>query len=145
MALPEVEELSHFRFHVPVFKVRGRTFLGMGADEQTAVFCIDEQDADRAAAADPTTCEAVRRRDARERAFSACRCSSGALPTSALSVSSRTPGVRRRRNSWLPSATGAPQRHRRSLVSGDPSSGGGQASSGGQAPLTASERGRRRA
>lgn len=68
MALPEVEELSHFRFHVPVFKVRGRTFLGMGADEQTAVFCIDEQDADRAAASDPTTCEAVRRRDARERA-----------------------------------------------------------------------------
>jgi hypothetical protein len=28
MALPEVEETSHFRFHVPVFKIRGRTFLG---------------------------------------------------------------------------------------------------------------------
>lgn len=66
MALPEVEELSHFRFHVPVFKVRGRTFLGMGADEQTAVFCISEQEADTAAAADPATCEAVRRRDARK-------------------------------------------------------------------------------
>src|SRR5216683_3486830 len=29
IALPEVEETSHFRFHVPAFKVRGRTFLGM--------------------------------------------------------------------------------------------------------------------
>jgi hypothetical protein len=66
MALPEVEELSHFRFHVPVFKVRGRTFLGMGADEQKVVFCISEQDADRAAAADPDACEAVRRADARK-------------------------------------------------------------------------------
>lgn len=65
MALPEVEETSHFRFHVPVFKVRGRTFLGMGAEETTAVFCISEQQADRAAAADPGVCEAVRRRDAR--------------------------------------------------------------------------------
>lgn len=66
IALPEVEEFSHFRFHVPVFKVRGRTFLGMGADEQTAVFCISEQDADTAAATDPATCEAVRHRDARK-------------------------------------------------------------------------------
>ncbi len=65
MALAEVEEFSHFRFHVPVFKVRGRTFLGMGADQQTVVFCISEQEADTAAAADPATCEAVRRRDAR--------------------------------------------------------------------------------
>lgn len=32
MALPEVEETSHFRFHVPVFKIRGRTFLGLGKD-----------------------------------------------------------------------------------------------------------------
>ncbi len=64
MALPEVEELSHFRFHVPVYKVRGRTFLGIGAGEQTAVFCVSEQAADTAAAADPATCEAVRRRDA---------------------------------------------------------------------------------
>ena len=30
MALPEVEETSHF--HVPVFKIRGRTFLGLGKD-----------------------------------------------------------------------------------------------------------------
>ena len=65
MALPEVEETSHFRFHVPVYKVRGRTFLGMGKDEATAVFCISEQDANDAAAADPPSCKAVRRRDAR--------------------------------------------------------------------------------
>jgi hypothetical protein len=29
MAWPEVEETSHFRFRSPVFKVRGRTFLGL--------------------------------------------------------------------------------------------------------------------
>jgi hypothetical protein len=48
MELPEVEETSHFRFGVPVFKIRGRTFLGMGKDETTAVFCIGEQQADQA-------------------------------------------------------------------------------------------------
>jgi hypothetical protein len=63
--LPEVEEISHFRFKVPVFKVRGRTFCGMGKDEQTAVFCISEEQANAAALADPATCEAVRRMDAR--------------------------------------------------------------------------------
>jgi hypothetical protein len=41
------------------------TFLGMGKDETTAVFCVSERAADEAAAADPATCEAVRRRDAR--------------------------------------------------------------------------------
>jgi hypothetical protein len=65
MALPEVEESSHFRFHVPVYKVRGRTFLGIGAEEQSAVFCISEPDANKAAAANPTSCEAVRRQDAK--------------------------------------------------------------------------------
>ena len=64
-ALPEVEETSHFRFHAPVFKVRGRTFLGLGQDETTAVFCIGEQQANDAAAADPAACAAVRRQDAR--------------------------------------------------------------------------------
>jgi hypothetical protein len=49
MALPEVEETSHFRFHVPVFKIRGRTFLGLGQDQTTAVFCVSEQEADQAA------------------------------------------------------------------------------------------------
>ena len=64
-ALPEVEETSHFRFHVPVWKVRGKTFLGMGRGETTAVFCISEPEADEAAAADPATYAAVRRQDAR--------------------------------------------------------------------------------
>jgi hypothetical protein len=63
--LPEVEETSHFRFHVPVFKVRGRTFCGFGKDETTAVFCISEQQANTAALADPATYEVVRRRDAK--------------------------------------------------------------------------------
>ena len=65
MALPEVEETSHFRFHVPIWKVRGKTFLGMGRDETTVVFCISEHEADEAAAADPAACAAVRRQDAR--------------------------------------------------------------------------------
>jgi hypothetical protein len=64
MALPEVEETSHFRFRVPVWKVRGQTFLGMGNDETTAVFCVSEQEAEDAA--DPATYAAVRRRDARK-------------------------------------------------------------------------------
>jgi hypothetical protein len=64
-ALPEVEETSHFRFRAPVFKVRGRTFLGLGQGETTAVFCISEQQANDAAAADPAACAAVRRQDAR--------------------------------------------------------------------------------
>lgn len=64
-ALPEVEETSHFRFHVPVWKVRDRTFLGMGKGETTAVFCVSEQEANDAAAADPATYEAVRRQDVR--------------------------------------------------------------------------------
>ncbi|MDR0345276.1 MAG: hypothetical protein LBI49_19625 [Nocardiopsaceae bacterium] len=65
MALPEVEEISHHLFHVPLWKVRGRTFLGMGRDETTAVFCISEQEANEAAAADPAVYAAVRRQDAR--------------------------------------------------------------------------------
>jgi hypothetical protein len=64
-ALPEVEETGHFRSRVPVFKVRGRTFCGLGKDEATAVFCISEQQADIAARAEPAVCEAVRRQDAR--------------------------------------------------------------------------------
>jgi hypothetical protein len=65
MALPEVEETSHFRFHVPLWKVRGKTFLGMGKNERTAVFCISEQEANEVAAASPATYAAVRRQDAR--------------------------------------------------------------------------------
>jgi hypothetical protein len=64
-ALPEVEETSHGRFRVPVFKVRGRTFVGMGRDETTAVFCLSEPRATDEAAADPATRTAERRKDAR--------------------------------------------------------------------------------
>ena len=79
MALPEVEETSHFRFHVPIWKVRGRTFLGMGRDETTAVFCVSEQETDDAAAADPATCAAVRRQDAR-RSFLGLQVDLGNVP-----------------------------------------------------------------
>jgi hypothetical protein len=64
-ALPEVTEKQHFRFKVPLWQVRGRTFLGMGRDETTAVFCISEESANAAAAADPEHAAAVRRMDAR--------------------------------------------------------------------------------
>lgn len=64
-ALPEVTETQHHLFKVPKWQVRGRTFLGMGRDEATAVFCITEESANRAAAADPEHAAAVRRRDAR--------------------------------------------------------------------------------
>lgn len=65
MALPEVEETSHFRFRVPIWKVRGKTFVGMTKDEMAAVFCISEQEADQASAADPATYAALRRQDTR--------------------------------------------------------------------------------
>lgn len=64
-ALPEVEETSHFLFHVPLVKVPGKTFVGMGREEMKAVFCVSEQQARSAAAADPATYKAVRRTDAR--------------------------------------------------------------------------------
>jgi hypothetical protein len=48
-AFPEVSEKQHVRFKVPLWQVRGRTFLGMGRDETTAVFCISEESADAAA------------------------------------------------------------------------------------------------
>lgn len=65
MLLPEVTEKQHHLFKVPLWQVRGRTFLGMGRDQTTAVFCIDEQVANSAANADPTHASAVRRSDAR--------------------------------------------------------------------------------
>jgi hypothetical protein len=65
IALPEVTEKQHFLFKVPVWQVRGRTFLGMGRDETTAVFCITEESAAAAAAADPGHAASVRRTDAR--------------------------------------------------------------------------------
>jgi hypothetical protein len=79
MALPEVEETSHFRFHIPVFKIRGRTFLGLGKDQTTAVLRISEQEANQAAAADPGSCQAVRRGDAR-RSFLGLQVELGRVP-----------------------------------------------------------------
>ena len=64
-ALPEVTEKQHHLFKVPQWQVRGRTFLGMGRDESTAVFCITEPSANAVAAADPSHAAAVRRQDAR--------------------------------------------------------------------------------
>ncbi|HEY2506320.1 MAG TPA: MmcQ/YjbR family DNA-binding protein [Streptosporangiaceae bacterium] len=64
-ALPEVTEKQHFLFKVPQWQVRGRTFAGMGRDETTAVFCITEESATAAAAANPEHVAAVRRQDAR--------------------------------------------------------------------------------
>ena len=49
--------------------MRGKTFVGMGRDETTAVFCITKESADAAAAADPGHAAAVHRMDAR-RSFS---------------------------------------------------------------------------
>lgn len=65
MILPEVTEKSHVRFKVPVFQVSGKTFAGMGRHEGTAIFCIAEDAADAAGAANPDRYESVRRGDAR--------------------------------------------------------------------------------
>jgi hypothetical protein len=67
-ALPEVTERQHFRFKVPLWQVRGRTFLGMGRDETTAVFCISEESANAVAEAHPEHAAAVRRSNA-QRSF----------------------------------------------------------------------------
>jgi hypothetical protein len=48
-----------------LWQVRGKTFLGMGRDETTAVFCVTEKSAGQHAAADPNHTAAVRRIDAR--------------------------------------------------------------------------------
>jgi hypothetical protein len=64
-ALPEVEETGHFRFRVPLFKVRGKTFAGMGKDETTVVFCVTEQEAASVTAAAPAGCASIRRMDAK--------------------------------------------------------------------------------
>ena len=68
MALPEVTEKEHFRFKVPLWQVRGKTFLGIGRDKVSAVFCIAEESANAAAATDPEHAAAVRRANA-QRSF----------------------------------------------------------------------------
>jgi hypothetical protein len=64
MALPEVTEKRHFRFGVPLWQVCGKTFLGIGRDETTAVFCITEDSANAEAAAAPEHATVVHRMDA---------------------------------------------------------------------------------
>lgn len=49
-ALPEVIEKQHARFKVPLWQVRGRTVLGIGSDETSAVFFVTEESAEAAAA-----------------------------------------------------------------------------------------------
>ena len=65
LALPEVEEKEHFRFRTPLWKVRGKTFLGMGSDQDTAVFCVSEESANRLAGAHPENVSLERRPDSR--------------------------------------------------------------------------------
>jgi hypothetical protein len=65
LALPGVEEKEHFRFRTPLWKVRGKTFLGIGRDADTAVFCVSEESANRLVAAHPGRVSAERRSDAR--------------------------------------------------------------------------------
>lgn len=68
MSLPEVTEKQHFRFHVPLWQVHGKTFLGIGRDQTTVVCCITEAAANKAVAADPEHLAAVRRMNA-QRSF----------------------------------------------------------------------------
>jgi hypothetical protein len=67
-ALPEVEEVTHFRFGQPVFKVGGKPFAGGGGSkgETTAVFSVTQEEAATAVADDPATYEEVWRPGARK-------------------------------------------------------------------------------
>jgi hypothetical protein len=65
MALPSVTEKRHARFKLPVWQVSGKTFLGVGPDKATAIFCITEESAATAAAAHPDYAHLVHRSDAR--------------------------------------------------------------------------------
>jgi hypothetical protein len=60
-----VTEKRHLRFKVPLRQVHAKTFLGMGRDKSTAVFCITEESAEAVPAADPEHASAVHRIDAR--------------------------------------------------------------------------------
>ncbi|MGP3948740.1 MmcQ/YjbR family DNA-binding protein [Streptomyces sp. 7N604] len=50
MALPEVEETTHFR--LPSFKVRGRPFVGMEKGDTTVIVAVAQAEAQAAAAED---------------------------------------------------------------------------------------------
>lgn len=61
MALPEVEESTHFRFHQPIFKVGGKPFAGGGGSkgDTAAVFSVSQEEAAGAVAEDPASYEEV--------------------------------------------------------------------------------------
>ena len=58
-AFPEVEEFTHHVHKQPGFKVRGKGFAGMEKGARTAVFCIDQEEAAAAIAAEPDVYEEV--------------------------------------------------------------------------------------
>ena len=62
---PEVEEFTHFRFGLPLWKVRGKTFAGLESGGTRAVFCISPEAAAAAAADEPAVYEVIHRSDAR--------------------------------------------------------------------------------
>lgn len=110
-ALPEVTEKQHFRFKVPLRQVRGMTLLGMGRDETTAVFCITEEPADAAAAADPEHAAAVRRMDAR-RSFLGLKIELAALPAKRVEALMREAWVSRAPRALVKQHIGEPSRDR---------------------------------
>lgn len=63
MALPEVEEGTHFR--MPAFKVRGKGFAGLDRRNTHLTVAVDEATAKAAAAADPDTYEEMWRNNGR--------------------------------------------------------------------------------
>ncbi len=67
LALPEVEEASHFG--LPSFKVRGKPFAGVEKGERTAVFSVSQDEAARLAADDPESREEVWRTAGPKRIF----------------------------------------------------------------------------
>jgi hypothetical protein len=80
IALPEVTEKQHFRFKVPLWQVRGKTFLGMGRDQNTAVFCITEGSARTTAAVEAEHAVAVNRMNA-QRSFLGLEVQLAGVPT----------------------------------------------------------------
>ena len=57
LALPEVEEATHFR--LPSFKVRGKGFITVQRGNTHALLSVDQAEATALAAADPDVYEAV--------------------------------------------------------------------------------------
>lgn len=101
------EKTSHFRFHVPTWKVQARTFLDMRNDETTAVFCVSKQETHDAAAGDPP-CTRLSGAETPRGASSDCRCSWATCIWRASELLPRRHGVSR----WpdLPTRWGSVER-----------------------------------